>query len=132
MPNNFNTFKKYLEEVKANIPAQNISDIGGNNTNVEDEKNGKVDKDVEGKESKETKPTGNGTLVKIQDVDSKKETASVKEDSVAANAVGLDAPIGMKEPKKQLSKKSNDYIKKNEKEQKTLSSLRKLQNGNCA
>lgn len=44
--------------------------------------------------------------------------------SVAANAAPLDAPIGMKEPKKQLSQKTNDYIKKNQ-----SYTLRRLKDG---
>jgi hypothetical protein len=53
--------------------------------------------------------------------DSKRIKIDLKEDAtVAANAASLDAPIGMKEPKQQLTSKTNDYIKKNEREQKKM------------
>lgn len=54
---------------------------------------------------------------------SKKNLSETAGASVAANAATLDAPIGMKEPKQQLSQKTNDYIKQNERESKKLKVL---------
>ncbi len=36
--------------------------------------------------------------------------------STTANVADIDAPIGMKNPKKQLMSPTNDYIKQNEKD----------------
>ena len=137
MSKNLHTFKNYLKEAVPVVAGggQNISDIGTTKTNVQAKKEGtqpkKDEKEKDKKEEKETKQTsGSSTAVKVPDVQSKPDVPDVKEETVAANAAGLDAPLGMKKAKKQLSGPTNDYIKKNEREQKSLSILRrKVQNG---